>query len=61
MLTVSYLPYSDSSGSGPSLTALSRTEPVENIPPPRRARRSLHHQDVHDPGAEAAGLPRTEP
>ena len=39
----------------------SRTEPMEGSPSPQRTQRALYDQNLHDPGAETAGLPRAEP
>ena len=39
----------------------SRTEPVEGSASPQRTRRALYDQDIHNPRAETARLPRDEP
>ena len=39
----------------------SRTEPVEGSPSPQRTQSALYDQDLHNPGAETARLPRAQP
>lgn len=61
MVIVSYFLLSDSSWFSALLIDRSRTQPVEDISPPRRAQRTLYDQDLHHSRAEAAGLPCAEP
>lgn len=60
MVIVSQLPLSDSPYSRALLTDFSRTKSMEGSSPPRGAQCALYHQDLYDPRAEAACLPRTE-